>query len=34
MHLAMMATAQRDDELIAHFAPERPMLREAEMMGI
>ncbi len=34
MHLAMMTAAQRNDELVAHFAPERPMLREAEMMGI
>jgi hypothetical protein len=30
----MMPAAQWNDELIAYLAPERPMLREAEMMGI
>ena len=34
VHLAMMAAAQRDDELIAHLAPERTMLCKAKMMGI
>ena len=30
MHLAVVAAAQRDDELVAHLAPER----EPKMMGI
>ena len=34
MNLAMVAPAQRHGELIAHFAPERAMLREPQMMGI
>jgi hypothetical protein len=31
---AMVSTAQRDSELIADLATERPALREAEVMGI
>ncbi len=34
MHLAVMATAQGDRELIAHFAAKRPWLRKSQMMGI
>ena len=34
VHLAMMATAQRDDEFVAHFAPKRRMLRKPKVMGI
>ena len=34
MHLAMVTAAQRDDELVAHLAPKRTMLREPKMMGI
>jgi hypothetical protein len=34
VHLAMMAAAQRDDEFVAHLAPERPMLREPKVMRI
>ena len=34
MDLAMMASAQRHGELIAHLAAERAMLREAQMMGV
>ena len=34
VHLAMMAAAQRDDEFVAHLAPERRMLREPKVMGI
>jgi hypothetical protein len=30
----MMAAAQRDDEFVAHLAPERTMLCEPKMMGI
>ena len=34
MDLAMMAAAQRDDEFVAHLAPERTMLREPKVMRI
>jgi hypothetical protein len=34
MHFAMMAAAQRDDEFVAHLAPERTMLCKPKMMGI
>jgi hypothetical protein len=34
MDLAMMAPTQRHGELIADLAPERPALREAQMVGI
>ena len=34
MDLAMMAAAERDRELIADLAAQRPMLGEAQMMGI
>jgi len=34
MNLAVVAPAQRHGELIAHFSPERAMLREPQMMGI
>ena len=34
MDLTVMAPAQRHGELIADFAPERAVLREAQMMGI
>ena len=34
MDLAVVATAQRHGELIAHFSPERAVLREPQMMGI
>ena len=30
----MVAAAQRHGELIAHFSPERAVLREPQMMGI
>ena len=30
----MMAAAQRDDEFVAHLAPERTMLREPKVMRI
>ena len=30
----MMAAAQRDDEFVAHLAPERRMLREPKVMGV
>ena len=30
----MMAAAQRDDEFVAHLAPERTMLCKPQMMGI
>ena len=30
----MMTTAQRDDEFVAHLAPERTMLCKPKMMGI
>ena len=32
VHLAMMAAAQRDDEFVAHLAPERTMLREPQVV--
>ena len=32
--LAMVSPAQGDGELIAHLAPERPLLRKAQMMGV
>ena len=28
----MMAAAQRDDEIVAHLAPERTMLRKPKVM--
>jgi len=34
VHLAVVAAAQRDDEFIAHLAPERSMLREPKMVCI
>ena len=34
MDLAVVAPAQRHGELIAHFSPERAVLREPQMMGI
>jgi hypothetical protein len=34
VELAVMVPAQRDSELIADLATERPALREAEVMGI
>jgi hypothetical protein len=34
MHLAMMASAQWDGELIADFAPHCPALRKAQMVGV
>jgi hypothetical protein len=34
MQLAMMAAAQRDGELIADLAGERPALGKAQVMGI
>jgi hypothetical protein len=34
VHLAVVAAAQRDDEFIAHLAPERTMLCEPKVMGI
>ena len=34
MQLAMVETAHRDGELVAGFSPERPRLREAEMMRL
>ena len=34
MDLAMMAPAQRHGELIADFAAERAVLREAQMVGV
>jgi hypothetical protein len=30
----MVAAAQRDDEFVAHLAPERTVLREPKMMGV
>jgi len=30
----MMTAAQRDDEFVAHLAPERTMLCKPKMMGI
>jgi hypothetical protein len=34
MELAMMSATERDRELVADFASECPILREAQMMGI
>ena len=34
MDLTVVAPAQRHGELIAHFSPERAVLREPQMMGI
>jgi hypothetical protein len=34
VHLAVVAAAQRDDEFVAHLAPERAMLCEPKMTGI
>jgi hypothetical protein len=34
MDLAVVAPAQQHGELIAHFSPERTVLREPQMMGI
>jgi hypothetical protein len=34
MHLAMMATAQWDNELVADLAPKCPMLGEPQVMRI
>ncbi len=34
MELAVVSPAKRDGELVAHLAPERPNLREAQVMGI
>ena len=34
VNLAMVSSAQRDGELVADLAAERPALREAQMMGI
>ena len=34
MHFTMMSPAQRDRELITGLAPECPVLREAQMVGI
>jgi len=34
MDLAMVSSTQWDDELIADLASERPVLSEAQMMGI
>jgi hypothetical protein len=34
VHIAMMAAAQRNDEFVAHLAPERTVLRKPKMMGI
>ena len=34
VHLAMMSSAQRHGEFIAHFAAERPALRKPEVVGI
>ena len=34
MDLTVVAPAQRYGELIAHFSPERAVLREAQVMGI
>ena len=34
MDLAVVAPAQRHGELIAHFSPERAVLREPQVMGI
>src|SRR5271169_2343539 len=34
MDLTVMSTTQRHGELIADLAPERPALREAQMVGV
>jgi|SRR6516164_8471698 len=34
MHLAVMDTAKRDHEFIAHFATQRTWLHEAQVVGI
>jgi hypothetical protein len=34
MEFAVVGAAQRHGELIADFAPERPLLRELEMMRV
>jgi hypothetical protein len=34
MELAMVATAERDSELVADLAAQRPALGKAQMMGI
>jgi hypothetical protein len=34
VHLAMMATAQRDDEFVTHLAPKCTMLCEPKVMRI
>ena len=34
MQFAMMPPTERDRELVTDFAPERPVLRKAQMMGI
>ena len=34
VHLAMVSAAQRDGELIADLAPERPALGEAQVVGV
>ena len=34
MHLAVMDTAERDHEFVAHLAAERPRLQEAEVMRV
>ena len=34
MHLAMVPATQRDSELIADLASQRPALREAQVVGI
>lgn len=34
MQLLVMGAAQRDSELVANLAPERPRLGECQMMGV
>ena len=34
MHFTMMSPAQRDNKLITNFAPECPVLRETQVMGV
>lgn len=34
MDLTVMAAAQRDDEFVAHLAPERAMLRKPKVMSV
>jgi hypothetical protein len=34
VHLAMMSSAQRHGEFIAHLAAQRPALRKPEVVGI